>query len=491
MIDMERISRIRSMRRKGVSIAAIAREVGVSEPTVRRYLKMEDFSPTMKVRKKRASKLDAYEPKIRRWLEDDKEIYRKQRHTIKRIHERLIEEYGADVSYSSVYNLVHSIKGEVEPESSKQYLHLIWYPGETQVDFGEADCRIKGKLVRMHYLVVVFPFSNIGFTQVFYGETAECVCRGLKDIFEYVKGVPKRCVFDNATGVGRRICDEIHLTDLFGRFCVHYGFDADFCNPYSGNEKGCVENKVGTFRSNLLVPIPEFDSITDYNRELLDRSYKSGDKMHYKKRENCLALFEEDCVATVELPRSPFDVVRFETRRADKYGRLHINGCAYSVSPAAAGKMLTYGARAHTIDFYDAANAKKLASMPRAYGSHVTEVTNPATQLGLLVKKPGGWRNSEVRHEMSDAVRDWIDGLESKKRKRLLLWMNQLSKEIGFDVVVAAMDGLMSSAKTIEYAEVEILARRMRESGTLEPIEMSFDDDLSEFDEFVFSGEVS
>ena len=153
--------------------------------------------------------------------------------------------------------------------------------------------------------------------------------------------------------------------------------------------------------------------------------------------------------------------------------------------------MVTFGARAHTIDFFDAQTAKKITTMPRAYGDRVAEVTNPGTQLELLVKKPGGWKNSEVRNAMSDPVRDWIDGIDSKRRKRLLMWMNDLSQEIGFDVVAAAMDGLMASAKTIEHAEVEILARRMRESGTLEPIEMSFDDDLSEFDDFVFSQGVS
>ena len=491
MIDMERISRIRSLHRKGESVAAIARAMGVSEPTVRKYLRMEDFSPTMKVRKKRSSKLDAYEPIVRQWLEEDKNAYRKQRHTITRIHQRLREECGAEISYSSVCNLVHAIKDEVDPDPRSQYLHLVWYPGEAQIDFGEADCCIKGSLVRMHYLVVVYPFSNIGFTQIFYGETAECVCQGLKDIFEYVGGVPKRCVFDNATGVGCRICDVTRLTDLFGRFCIHYGFDADFCNPYSGNEKGCVENKVATFRSNLLVSVPKFDSIVDYNGELLERSYRARDRQHYKKKENCQALFEEDCVSSSELPRTPFDVVRFETRRADKYGRLHINGCAYSINPSAARKMVTFGARAHTIDFFDAQTAKKITTMPRAYGDRVTEVTNPGAQLELLVKKPGGWKNSEVRTALSDPVRDWIDGIDSKRRKRLLMWMNDLSQEIGFDVVAAAMDGLMASAKTIEHAEVEILARRMRESGTLEPIEMSFDDDLSEFDDFVFSQGVS
>ncbi|RNM42769.1 IS21 family transposase [Eggerthella sinensis] len=253
---------MKSLFRKGKSIAAIAREIGMSEPTVRKYARMEDFSPVMRVKEKRSSKLDKYEPLIRQWMEEDRRVYRKQRHTITRIRDRFNEECDADVGYTTVRNFVNAIRAEEAPKPSGQYLHLVWYPGEAQIDFGEADCLIKGKLVRMHYLVAVFPFSNVGFTQLFHGETAECVCQGLKDVFEYMKGIPKRCIFDNATGVGRRICDETHLTDLFGRFCVHYGFDADFCNPYSGNEKGCVENRVAAFRNNLLVPAPDFDDIT-------------------------------------------------------------------------------------------------------------------------------------------------------------------------------------------------------------------------------------
>lgn len=117
---MERVSQIRSLWRQGETVAAIAREVGVSEPTARKYLKMEDFSPSMKVRKKRGSKLDDYEHLVRQWLEDDKEVFRKQRHTITRIHQRLRDEYGLDVSYSLVCSLVHSVKTEVEPDSSNQ-----------------------------------------------------------------------------------------------------------------------------------------------------------------------------------------------------------------------------------------------------------------------------------------------------------------------------------------------------------------------------------
>ena len=89
-----------------------------------------------------------------------------------------------------------------------------------------------------------FPYSNNGYSQVFDGETVECICQGLQDIFEFIGGVPPLLIFDNATGVGRRIGDAIHESELFSRFRAHYHFRVRFCNPYSGWEKGNVERKV-------------------------------------------------------------------------------------------------------------------------------------------------------------------------------------------------------------------------------------------------------
>jgi len=77
------------------------------------------------------------------------------------------------------------------------------------------------------------------------------------DIFHHIGGVPRRIVFDNAGGVGRRVREKVTLADLFLRFKCHYGFSVSFCNPASGHEKGHVENEVGYVRRNYFVPIPE------------------------------------------------------------------------------------------------------------------------------------------------------------------------------------------------------------------------------------------
>ena len=155
----------------------------------------------------------------------------------------------------------------------------------------------------MSFFVLSFPFSNMGFAQVFPSENAECVCQALKQTFEYVGGVPARIVFDNATGVGRRVCDEVRTTETFAAFAAHYGFAFSFCNPYSGHEKGNVESKVRFVRSNLFVPVPRFCNVDSFNERLLGRCY-SLSKSHYLKGEDEKQLFVEDSVAMAGLPET-------------------------------------------------------------------------------------------------------------------------------------------------------------------------------------------
>lgn len=119
MISMSVIHSIRSMRKEGCSIAAIARELHVSEPTVRKYLKAADLSPKPPVTRSRPSKIDPWVPLIEQWLAEDRESWSKQRHTATRIHERLVREHGADVSLSTVTRKVNELKGRFRLERER------------------------------------------------------------------------------------------------------------------------------------------------------------------------------------------------------------------------------------------------------------------------------------------------------------------------------------------------------------------------------------
>lgn len=212
MISMPMIGSIRDMSRRGLANADIQRETGISQPTMRKYLAMDDFSPKMPTASGRGSMLDPYKPFVDAILEADRHVWRKRRHTAKRIWERLTAETPYEGGYGIVKRYVRERKAQMRA-SDMAYMELVWAPGGAQADFGDVDVLLGGARTRMRFFALGFPFSNMGFCQLFVGVTSECVCQGLKDAFGHIGGVPHRIVFDNATGAGRRCGDK--ATEVF------------------------------------------------------------------------------------------------------------------------------------------------------------------------------------------------------------------------------------------------------------------------------------
>ena len=191
MISMSQVVTIRQLRKSGESIASISRITGVSRDTVYKYLALDDLSPKMPVKRPGSSMMDQYRSIIEGWLDEDARSWRKQRHTAARIHARLRDECGCEASESTVRRYVARLKAG-RRESKEAFLDLVWAPGEAQADFGEADFYVGGVRRRMLYFVVTFPYSNVGLAQVFPGQNAECVCQGLRNIFEYCGAASQR-----------------------------------------------------------------------------------------------------------------------------------------------------------------------------------------------------------------------------------------------------------------------------------------------------------
>lgn len=479
MIGMSTILAIKQRLAAGESVAAVARAEGISEPTVRKYRDADDFSPVHRKRSPRESKLDPYKPTIDGWLAEDRRRRRKQRHSAKRIYDRLVSECGFDGGYTIVQTYVKARKAELKC-ADDEFLKLIWAPAEAQVDFGTCDFRVRGVVREVHYLVVTFPFSNVSLAQCFRGETSECVCEGLKSVFGFIGGVPLRLVFDNATGVGRRVGEAIRTADVFERFAAHYGFEFSFCNANAGHEKGAVENAVGAIRRNLFVPMPRVDNLAAYNARLLGKCLERADKDHYAKGEPERQLFAEDCAALIELPPKPFRAVRIDAIKADKYGDVCIEGNhRYPLGPEFAEKRVIAEFGAFDMSFYDG-EGTLAATYPRAYGSEPTRADNPAAQLGLLARKPGAWRNSEVRASIPASLSGAIDRLDKESRAGALRILRDVSATAGYEAAVSAMTALAETGRTISEADVALSASLIANGqGTIE-----YDDapDLSRYD---------
>ncbi len=237
-IPMPIVQDIRRLDRQGMSRAQIARRLHVDRGTVAKYADMEDCSPKPKADRRYGSKIDPYAHLVDGWLEADRLLPRKQRHTIRRVHDRLLAETDYDGEYSTTMRYVHRWREANRGVPDREgYVRLEWAAGSMQVDFGVARARIAGEMADVHCLVASLPYSNMRLCVALPGENAECLCHGLMLVFEHIGGVPPVIVMDNATGAGRRNAKgEVTLTGVFSAFVAHYRLEVRFCNRYSGNE---------------------------------------------------------------------------------------------------------------------------------------------------------------------------------------------------------------------------------------------------------------
>src|SRR5271167_2993197 len=209
--DMENWSEIR--RRilvEGVSRRQILRETGMHWRTLRKMLKHSEPPGYQQSKPRTKKKLEAYVGTIEQILKEDQAMPRKQRHTAKRIWERLKGE-GFSGGYTIVKNTVRELTAH--------------RPGEAQVDFGEALVNLNGKLRKVHFLVMALPYSDGSFVMAFERECTETFWEGHVQAFEFFGGVARRISYDNTKiavakiiggGKGRR------LTRGFCQLRSHY-----------------------------------------------------------------------------------------------------------------------------------------------------------------------------------------------------------------------------------------------------------------------------
>ena len=238
----------------GMSIREASGVFGLHRDTVRKML-AHSVPPGYRRRKPPTRpKIGPYTGVIDRILEDDLNLPKKQRHTAKRIYERLREEYGFDGGYTIVKDYVR----EHRRRTREMFVPLVSPPGHAQCDFGEAWAIVEGVKQKIHFFVLDLPHSDAMFVRAYPAETTEAFCDGHVSAFSFLGGVPQSIVYDNTRmavakilGDGRR-----QRTRTFTELVSHYLFTDRFGRPGKGNDKGKVEGMVGYTRRNFLVPIP-------------------------------------------------------------------------------------------------------------------------------------------------------------------------------------------------------------------------------------------
>ncbi|MHB1376219.1 MAG: IS21 family transposase [Candidatus Humimicrobiaceae bacterium] len=444
---------------EGKNISQISKETGFDRKTVRNFLKKDDFNEPLPPAVYVAGypKLNPFKTEIDNWLCDDKKVKPKQRHTDKRVFDRLRNKYSGsfDCSYRTVAGYVAYRKKEI---FSKRVgvLPLEHIAGEAQVDFGDCQFYEKERLCDGKYLNLSFPSSNKGYLQVFKGENGQCLFEGLKTIFEHIGGVPVKLWFDNASTVVTKVLKDgqRNLTNDFLRFREHYRFEAVFCNINAGHEKGNVEGKVGYHRRNMLVPVPRFNSTRDFNKELLCLCERDGQREHYRKEGSHEELYQADKLALLKLPQEPFDVCKYIPVRTNGYGRFYLNNGLheYSVLPKYKDCRLLVKITAFEVIALDE-SYREIVSHERFYGDFKQQSMKWLPYLTQLSRCPGAIKYTGIYQMLPEPLKQYLEKCSKSQKGKVLKAVASLTESNGFEEALVTV----SSALDYDAADTDSL----------------------------------
>jgi transposase len=305
----------------GQSKRSVCREFEIHWDTLQKVLDHPEPPGYHRTAPRPRPKLDPFLPVIHQILEGDRKAPRKQRHTARRVFERLRDEYGYQGGLTVVKDAVRAWRrGRAEV-----FVPLAHRPGEAQVDFGQAEITLDGRTATVALFAMTMPYSDATFVCAFPRECTEAFLEGHVRAFAFFGGVPRRISYDNSKIAVARITGgrERKVTAEFLRLKCHHLFDSHFCLVRRPNEKGHVETLIGYARRNFLVPVPAVrGGLEPLNADLEARCRADLGRRLRGKPAIKADLLEEERPALLALPGEAFVAARVEQRSADSLSLL-------------------------------------------------------------------------------------------------------------------------------------------------------------------------
>jgi len=402
----------------GMSRREAARKFGIDPRTV---AKMLQFSVPPGYRRKKQPvrpKLDPFTGIIDQILEANKLEHKKQRHTSRRIFERLRDEYGFEGGITIVSDYICAAR----QRQREMFVPLSHPPGHAQADFGEAFAIIGGIERKIHFLVIDLPHSDACFVKAYPGETTEAFCNGHVAAFEFFGGVPISILYDNTKIAVARILGDgkRKRTRVFSELVSHYLFKDRFGRPGKGNDKGKVEGMVGYTRRNFMVPRPRFASFDDLNEHLAVQCRK---RMNDKLRGHSKTIgerFAADVTQLQSLPAVAYDACDKQSVRVSSLSLVRYRGNDYSVPTSYGHSQVLVRGYVHEVVI--ACGSETIARHPRSWEKE-DYIFNPLHYLALIEQKTNALDQAAplVGWELPDVfaiLRRLLEARMGKKGKR-------------------------------------------------------------------------
>jgi transposase len=381
---------------EGRSVRRVAREMGISRNTVRRYVDGDAKAGVRRQVDRGHPVADRVRPRLEELLsEAPRWTGGKQRLTAARLHELLVAE-GHAVSDRVVRELV----AEWKRRRQEVFVPLVYKPGElAEVDFFEVLVDIAGERQKAWMFVMRLMYSGRDFAWLYPRQDQVCFLDGHVRAFEHFGAVPHRAAYDNLKAAVTRVLvgSERELAPRFLALTTHYLLEASFARPRTGHDKGGVEARGKTIRWQELVPIPSGPDLRTLSIELLARlDVRAAAKQHALGR-TVTARFDEERPRMLPLPSTPFRSAAFQHAEVSRRSLVALGGAVYSVWTEWAGLAVRAYVGVDEIELVGA-DGRVIVHERQLFGGRSVDYRH---YLRELARKP-----QAVRQVADDLVRD-------------------------------------------------------------------------------------
>lgn len=466
MIEMVQHNYIRFLFfNKGKSKRSIAKEMGVHRNTVTRAITNPEPKYNLTVAQNKPVN-GPFTEQIKLMLQDNKERCTKDRLTKKRMYE-LLQEDGYAGSYSAFTYQARLIEEELQLSSTEAFIKLLPRKGTLQVDFGDMIVLNEGRKQKVHAFCAKLCFSKGEFVQIYPSQKTEYFLEGLMATFAFFGHVPRRIIFDNLKPAVKKVLtgQERELQESFLKFQSFYCFEAEFCGPGKGNEKGLVENLVKYTRNNYFLPHPNFIDFASFNAGLARRCQQRLEKGVLEGQPWTKLLIEEDFLPFTEF----YDCARIKEATVDTYQLIHVERNRYSVPTQYVGKKVQV--RLYPFKVVVTYKENVIAEHVRLFGRN-NEFLNPYHYLTLLQRKARAFDQAKVIHDWKlppiyEIYHRRIQAHRRSKSKgtREFIDILRLTEEYGVPSIAKVLRKL-DDKNQYSYAEVLSLLRYQRDCAT-------------------------
>lgn len=424
------------------TVSAIARDMGISRPTVRKYLNTVD-EPKYEREQPSPPKLGAYEAQLKQWLTEEAALPRPRRRTAHRLFEGL-QEIGYNGAYDSVQRFVKRWKSAAHgPKVTEAFVPLVFQPGDAcQFDWSHEQVELGGVLQNIKVAHFRLAYSRQMFVVAYPREMQEMVLDAHIRAFAFFGGAPARLIYDNLKTVVDAVCHgkERKFNRRFLTLANHYLFEPIACTPASGWEKGQVENQVGNIREWLFTPLARFASFATLNDWLAIRCQELAQRHHPTQSQRTIAQCFADEQALLRPITARFDGYVEQMLRVSSTCLVRVDRNRYSVPARAAGQAVSVRTTADQIRVV--ADGAVIAAHSRVFGRDQL-VCDPWHYLPVLEKKPGALRDGApfVAWDLPlpiQRVRDRI--LKYPKGDRAFVELLILAGEAGLEALTMACE---------------------------------------------------